>query len=132
MKKPILLLHVLIICIFVCISSYAQSNSKVRHTQIVLETPDNTTSATLLDITLLDLENIHSILIQYGVDSDIDQFYNQLYTLNSTTNVSYNIITDEGNHAVIDIGNFPVSNTHILTISFLDASGVVIESKQIK
>ena len=132
MKKTTKLLIVIITIILSSLVTKAQSNTQIRYAQLIIESPENVTSVTQLDITLLSIENIHSIKIQYGSDSDIDQYYNQTYTLNSTTNLTNNIITDEGIHAVVNIGTHPVLGENILTISLLDVSGNIIENKQIK
>ncbi len=132
MKKPILLLVLLVLFTLIEKIAFSQSTSQIRYAQLIIETPTLTNSNASVDLTLMNLNNIYSIKIQYGVSSDIDQYYEQIFTLNSSTNVTNNIVTDQGHHTYINLGAYTVSEDNVITISLIDASNNVIESKQIK
>lgn len=113
-------------------TTQAQAESKFRFAQIVVETPDSIQSNVGSDITFMSISGVHSVQIRYGTDTQIDQYYNQIYTLNSTTSLTHNLLTDEGLHTYVSIGNYTLSPDNIMTISLLDASGAVLENKQFK
>lgn len=113
-------------------TTQAQVESQIRFAQVVIENPDSTRSNIGIDITFISISGVHSVQIRYGSYAQIDQYYNQTYTLNSTTSLTHNLLTDEGLHTYVGIGNYVLSPDNIMTISLLDASGAVLENKQIK